>query len=102
MAANTPSVAKTTKQTQAGNGTVDTVTFSQASDTLWCDNLSGTVNIWLTYSTRGGVAPADPTAGGDGTLYVPAGGFRSWPITGVTKVKVFGDAAAMSYVLGVI
>jgi hypothetical protein len=101
MAANTPSVSRSTAQTQAGNGTVDTITFAYGGDMLWCDNRSTTVNIWITW-TAGSGTPADPTAGGDGALYVPAGSFRSWPITGVKKAKVFGDAANMSYVIGVL
>ncbi len=100
MAANTPSVAKSTAQTQAGNGTVDVITFSYGGDTLWCDNRSTTVNIWITIS-QSSVAPADPTAGGDGAFYVPAGAFRAWPVGKIGKAKVFGDAANMSYVIGV-
>jgi hypothetical protein len=101
VAANTPTVAKSTAQTQAGNGTVDTITFTTGGDMLWCDNRSTTVNIWITYSSSD-KTPADPTAGGDGCLYVPAGSFRSWPLPAVGKAKVFGDAASMTYVIGVL
>ena len=102
MAANTPSVARSTAQTQAGNGTVDTVTFTSTGDTLWCDNRSSSVNIWITYATNSATTPPDPSAGLDGALYVPAGAFRSWPVSGVFKAKVFGDGANMTYVIGVL
>jgi hypothetical protein len=100
MAANTPSVAKSTAQTQAGSF-VDVVTFSYVGDLLWCDNRSSTVNIWITYSRNSDPA-ATPSAGADGALYVPAGSFRSWPVGKVVSVKLFGDAVAMSYAIGVL
>lgn len=101
MSANTPSVSKTTAQTQAGSGTVDVVTFAYQGDILWCDNRSSSVNLWITYS-HNATAAATPSAGADGALYCPAGSYRAWPLGQVVSAKVFGDAANMSYVLGVL
>ncbi len=97
MAANTHSVVRSAAGTQSSSSFADIVNFSSPGDTLTIDNVSTTVNLWVTFAI-GGTA-ATPTSGGDNCYYVPAGSFRVYNISGVSQVKLIGDANSSSYVV---
>ncbi len=97
MAANTHSVVRSAAGTQASSSFADIVNFSSPGDTITIDNVSTTVNLWVTFAV--GQTAATPTSGGDNCYYVPAGAFRAFNISGVSQVKLIGDANTSSYVV---
>jgi hypothetical protein len=57
--------------------TVDTVTLSSWMKRVTINNkVVGAADIYFTFSTNG-TAPTAATAGGDGTYWVPGGGFKT-------------------------
>ncbi len=97
MAANTHNVVRSAAGSQASSSFADIINFSSPGDYITIDNRSTTVNLWWTRSI-GGTA-ATPTSAGDDCYYVPASAFRSYPISGVSQVKLIGDANTTSYVV---
>lgn len=97
MAANTHSVVRSAYGTQASASFADIVNFSSPGDSTTIDNVSTTVNLWVTFAI-GGTA-ATPTSQGDNCYYVPAGAFRVFNISGISQVKLIGDASTSVYVV---
>lgn len=85
--------AASAKHATLTSTTVDTVTLTGSFQSFEVVNRHATEVLWVTY---GEAAPADPTAGGDDCIFVPAAGVVTLDADGKVVVKILGNGNAYS------